>query len=259
MNILCIGDSHSRLLGAERSESKFRYNRVCPVDIVGFKKANVLAIKGATAAGFRPRRNKRSSYNAADQAITEVNPDLVCFGFGQVDAELSCYFIAFRDGCDLETALQSRIDMLEHYLFFCREAVSNRPFLVKGLNTVTLQSKYRLYEMLLQKLPEQLGTDRSAFSDWLEQNEVGLTRHREINTTITKELRAGAGLLGIPYFDVRDRTSLPNQPGLTKPEYCGRKRNIHLNQSKATETLFSEVLSDLARKTLDNPRLDTFA
>ncbi|WP_299948170.1 hypothetical protein [uncultured Ruegeria sp.] len=259
MKILCVGDSHSRLLGAESSERNFRYGRVCPVEISGFEEAHVLAIKGATAAGFRPTTKKNSSFDAAKNAIESLDPDLVSFGFGQVDAELSCYFVAIRDQVDLDTAIQSRIDQLSHYLLFCQQAAPNRRVLVKGLNTSTLHRKYQLHNMLLETLPNQLGLTQDAFVDWLRQNQINIKRHREINERIAGELQKQAEAAGISYFDIRNHTGLADQPGLTNPEFCGRKRDVHLKRSLEIEACFSELLTRLARETADVSMLGRYA
>lgn len=249
MKILCIGDSHTRLIGAEPIYAKFRYGRVCHTHIYGFEQAHVLSIKGATAAGFRPKEERSSSFGAAARAIKRLDPQIVCFGFGQVDAEQSCYFKAFRDGIDIQEAVKAKQSALLSYLRFCKRLAQGRRIIIKGLNTTTLHETRDLRKMLLRNLPSALGMPKKKVARWLESNDVTVSTHRNINVAVAESLQNSADLLTLPYFDIRYLTDLQDQPGLTKPEFCARVGDVHLSQTSEIEASFANEVGKIIGET----------
>jgi len=244
---LCVGDSHARLFGTKPGGARFRYDRLSPTRLTGFNSAYILSIKGATAAGFRPKSGKLSSFTRTARAIKRTDPDLICFGFGQVDAEQSCYFMAIRDGLPLETAIQLKAQALRRYLRFCRRAANSRPFVIKGLNPVTLHDDGALHRMLLRTLPVALDLPRQTLADWLDRNAVTVESHRAINAAPASDLRKTAEALSFPYFDLRDETSMEERHGLAKPEFCGHARDVHLRCVPEIETRFAAALWTTAK------------
>ncbi|WP_170765612.1 hypothetical protein [Ruegeria lacuscaerulensis] len=244
--LLCVGDSHSRLIGTKPTGSRFRYGRVSAIEVSGFDTANVVSIKGATAAGFYPKKDRQSSFSRVARAIRRLDPDVICFGFGQVDAELSCYFVALRDNIPLEDAIKSRLNSFPRYMESCGKAAGHRQIVVKGLNTATLQDSKAMRKMLHRRIRAPLELPRGQFSQKIENLGITLERHWKINADISAGLRQAAEAQGFPYFDLRKVTSLEGKPGLSKPEYCLGGGDVHLRQSAGIEHQLSQGLARAA-------------
>ncbi|WP_454275281.1 hypothetical protein [Roseovarius sp. MBR-154] len=232
------------MLGIKPNEPTFRYGHISPSRIPGFEQAHILSLKGATAAGFRPKSDKMSSFARAMRAIRRLDPDVVCFGFGQVDAELSCYYMALRDGTGIQEALDVKSLILNRYLCDCMRAAKGRQLVIKGLNTSTLHETKALHRMLLRKFPDQLQMPRRQVAKWLVDHDVTVTSHHRINTAMAAALHGAAAALGLPYFDLRGLTGTPEQPGLTRPEFCGRRGDVHLADTAQMEAAFAEALAN---------------
>ncbi len=247
MKLLCVGDSHSRLIGLKPEGARFRYGHLSPTRIPAFDEAHILSIKGATAAGFQPKDNMSSSFARATRAIRRLDPDVICFGFGQVDAEQSCYYMALRDGTSIEAALDAKTKVLTRYLRFCLRAAKGRHLVIKGLNTSTLHNTADLHRMLLRKIPRQLGLPRKRAARWLMAHGVDIEAHRHLNTAMADALRTATEVAGLPYFDLRDLTALPDKSGLTRPALCGNAGDVHLAQTPDIETAFGSALARSVR------------
>lgn len=241
-SILCIGDSHTRLIGIKSADVGFRYGRICPTEIKGFDQAQIFSIKGATATGFRPKSEKPSSFARTRRAINQMNPSFVCFGFGQVDAELSCYFDALRSGIPLDDAIRIKKRQVHRYLLFCQRSAGERPFVIKGLNPVALQNNHAFRRMLLGNLPAALEISAPDVSHWLDRNSVTLETHYKINSEIAEELNRAAKLLSLAYFDLREELSTGGKLAVAKPDLCGPATNVHLRLIPTIEKRFGDAL-----------------
>ncbi len=241
--LLCVGDSHSRLIGAKPPGSSFRYGRISSIVVNGFDTANVVSIKGATAAGFYPKIDRKAPFNRVKSAIRRLDPQVVCFGFGQVDTELSCYFMALRDEIRVEDALETRLRALSRYLDSCLEVAGQRHVIVKGLNTSTIQDAKSMRRMLNRRIRIPLKMSRDQFSEKIECLGVSLERHWKINADFSDRLRQEAEAYGLPYFDLREVTGVMNTPGLSKPEYCIGGGDVHLRHSSWIENQFGQALA----------------
>ncbi len=241
--LLCVGDSHSRLIGTKPTGSRFRYGRISAINADGFDTANVVSIKGATAAGFYPKQDRRSSFSRVERAIERLDPDVVCFGFGQVDAELSCYFVALRDDIRIEDAVATRLKSLRRYIEACKKAVKHRQIVIKGLNTATVDAPKAFRKMLHRRIRTALDMPRGQFTKKIEDLGLTLETHWKINADISAGLRQVSEVQALPYFDLREMTGVAGMPGLSKPEYCVGGGDVHLRQSIEIEDQFSQALA----------------
>ncbi|WP_420586195.1 hypothetical protein [Ruegeria sp.] len=248
--LLCVGDSHSRLIGTKPDGSGFRYGRISATTIDGFDAAHVVSIKGATAAGFYPKDDKGSSFFRASRAIRRLDPDVICFGFGQVDAELSCYYVAFRDNISLEEAIDTRLHLQDRYLEACRSLAGNRGIAIKGLNTATIDEPKALRKLLHRRIRARLDIPRGQFSRRMEELNITVDRHWQINAALSSGLRQKSRAQGLAYFDLRDATGRSDKPGLSKPEYCVGGGDVHLRMSPEVEEQFSNAVAATAQKAL---------
>ncbi|SEL23619.1 hypothetical protein SAMN05443999_104158 [Roseovarius azorensis] len=158
---------------------------------------------------------------------------MICFGFGQVDAELSVYYQALRDGSRIEDAIRTRKRAIRRYLRHCQEIAGDRRILIKGLNTIALRNTGSLRTMIRNNLAPALGIAERDLADWLDQSGVTLALHGRINGEIAKALRQAAERMGLAYFDLRAATGIRRRSGLSRREFCGRSRDVHLrNLSK---------------------------
>lgn len=240
--VLCVGDSHMRLAGIKPRGALFRYERISPTRIAGFDIAHILSLRGATAAGLRQKSDRTGSYARVARAITRLDPDTVCFGFGQVDAELSCYYMALRDGVSLAEATRAKRGAMPRYLRNCLRLAAGRGLVIKGPNTVTLRGTGALHMMLRANLCPALDLSKQDLSHWLHENDVTLARHGAINVEIATALRRSAHRLGLPYFDLRAAMASADHPGLSQPSFCGRARDVHVQPVMRIETMFGKSL-----------------
>ncbi|SLN73852.1 hypothetical protein [Ruegeria meonggei] len=251
--LLCVGDSHARLIGQKPDGGDFRYARVSVTAVNGFDTANVISIKGATAAGFYPKNDRKSSYSRAARAIKRLDPAAICFGFGQVDAELSCYFVAFRDNIRLADAITAKLEAQKRYLEACKEVAGNRAIVIKGLNTATIQDPKDLRKMLHRRIRTRLQAPRGQFTRRADELGITIQRHWDINAELSSGLKEKSRALGLPYFDLRDVTGSEDNPGLSKPEYCVGGGDVHLRQSALVEDMFSRALAKAVQSTKTVP------
>ncbi|WP_170448815.1 SGNH/GDSL hydrolase family protein [Ruegeria arenilitoris] len=248
--LLCIGDSHTRLIGSKPENSRFKYGRLCPAEVPGFRATHLLSIKGATAAGFRQKDHQNSPFAKATKAIKRLNPDFLVFGFGQVDAELSCYFVALRDSINLESALETRIAKLGSYLDACKDVADGRPFLIKGLNTSTLHETAALHRMVARNLHQELGLMQRQVVRALRLRKITTDVHRQLNTQLTTALSDAAQARNFPYVDLRETTGLKERPGLSKPSFCAGGTDIHLRLAPEVESGFAQAIANKAKELL---------
>lgn len=240
--VLCVGDSHMRLVGIKPRGAPFRYEQISPTRIAGFDTAHILSLRGATAAGLRQKLDRTGSYARVARAIARLDPDTVCFGFGQVDAELSCYYMALRDGVSLAEATRAKRGAMPRYLRNCLRLAEGRGLVIKGPNTVTLRGTGALHRMLCANLCPALGLSEQDLSCWLHENDVTLARHGAINVEIATALRRSAHRFGLPYFDLRAALARQDHPGLSQPRFCGRARDVHVQPVLRIETMFGKSL-----------------
>ena len=243
-SLLCVGDSHSRLIGLKPPGATFRYGRVCPTIVEGFDQSHIFSLRGATAMGFRPKADPECSYSRVSRCIERLNPDTICFGFGQVDAELSCYYQALRDGSRIEDAIRTRKRAMQRYLRHCQRIAGGRRILIKGLNTVALRNTGSLRMMILRNLVPALGIAERDLADWLDVNDVTLSLHARINNEIATALRRAVERVDLAYFDLRSTTGIKRRIYLSKREFCGRSRDVHLRALPGIEARFARGLSD---------------
>lgn len=243
MKILCVGDSHSALIGIKPSGTRFRYGRICPTHVPGFDQANILSLKGGTAVGFRRKNTLDSTFAIARRTIRRLDPDVICFGFGQVDAEQGCYYVALRDGTSIQDAVTAKTQMFRRYLRFCMRAAKDRQVVIKGLNTTTLHDTAALHRMIWRNLSQKLQVPRRQVARWLVDNNVDIASHCAINISISETLRKEAEAASLAYFDLRSLTALPDPPGLTMPELCGARGDVHLARTPEIEAAFANALA----------------
>ncbi len=243
-SLLCVGDSHSRLIGLKPPGAIFRYGRVCRTMVEGFDQSHVLSLRGATAAGFHPKADPDCSYSRVSRCIERLRPDTICFGFGQVDAELGCYYQALRDGTRIEDVIRLKRRAMQRYLRHCLSMAGERRILIKGLNTVALRSTRSLRMMIGHNLVPSLDIPARDLADWLELNGVTLALHARINAEIATALRRSAERMGLPYFDLRAVTGTQRRAGLSKRAFSSRSRDVHLRDLNEIETRFARSLSD---------------
>lgn len=228
--ILCIGDSHTRLIGVDQSDGEFRYN-VPVARRFGSFDAHVLSLRAATASGLANPDSQKQSNARAQQAIKTLDPDVICFGFGQVDAEVTFYLRALRaEGLKPNSVYAAFQTIYARYLHACIELAGSRPFIIKGLNPVSLPTDDLVKRYLKIQFRRYFGIESDDIQNCLVALlDINLLSHCEINQTAALVLKELCFDHGLPYFDIRAKVSDPLSVGLARLEFCARyKPDPHL-------------------------------
>ena len=227
--ILCIGDSHAEMIGTDLDAYPFKYGKITPRKFqkqAGF----VLSVRAATAGGIANQGSQTQSRRLAEASISRLKPDLICFGFGQVDAEITCYLHALRNAGKVpENRHVYFRNTYARYLQSCKEIAGEKRFVIKGINPATFRSDDSVRDYIGSQLKRYLDVENEiAQNCLLEFLGVNLEKHCEINQTAMLALRELCHDNNVPYFDIRNLVSDPATCGLARKEFTRRRPDPHL-------------------------------
>lgn len=226
MDIYCFGDSHSRY----------------------FKKANTLGWGGivtstsprvtafdyvaASAKGFAAGEASRFAYRKFCRDYQAAEPEFVCLGYGQVDAEVGCYFRRYVKGyggsaeADLSAVYNDYVGMAE-------TTVPLRPLVFKGPNPSTMRIDAQLLRYVYQRLVVRITRESERAAIWAEMQSSPpeVAEHGRINAMAAEMLRAKVEAAGHIYFDIRSEVEDPSAPGFARWEHVPADSDVHLCDS----------------------------
>lgn len=225
MNILCVGDSHTRYF----MMTGYHYRNF---GVQAGPKVLALPLTAASAAGFAKGPESRFAYRSVKAQAPTFNYDMLCYNFGQVDAEAGVYYgryVLCRDETDEDYFTR----VYSSYLDQCAAFADTTPFVIKGLNTSCLIDDravaLQVFGMTTRRIKVQ--SEREEIQKRLEDADTTVEAHAKRNALANDILKSLAKKKGISFFDIRDAVEDPNMPGLTDTPYLPHNPDIHLVKS----------------------------
>lgn len=238
MNILCIGDSHTRFLD-------FRGHFLKTCGRPASPRVFAHPLTAASALGFSKGRASRFAWRAAARVDKTVENDVYCFCFGQVDAEVGHYYRRFvQDKTDsAEASLEQIFDSyLDAVVDFCGDT----PVVIKGINPTTLafdaSLKNHVFMNIAKRITDQ--AEREKVLGRVTDSEITVATHAAQNTLANAILEEKAHDRGLKWFDVRDALETSPGSGLAKIEHLNFAEDVHLINSLYVQKLHYDALMD---------------
>lgn len=238
MDIHCFGDSHARFFR--------KANTLAWAGVVSHTSPRVVAFDyvAASAKGFAAGEASRFAYKRFRRDYEMTEPDFVCLGFGQVDAEVGFYFRKHVRGFtgSAEADLSSVYDA---YIRMAESAIRVRPLVFKGPNPSTLRIDTQLQRYVSQRLVVRMTreSERAAILADLQARPPEVAEHGRINSLAAELLRASAEAAGHVYFDVRAELEDPQSIGMARWEHVPADSDVHLCDSFHVRRAHAERLN----------------
>lgn len=236
MNILCIGDSHTRFLDFRGFFVKNCGRKAAP-------RVFAHPLTAASALGFSKGRASRFAWRAAARVSKTVEADHYVFCFGQVDAEVGHYyrrFVALKDESAEASFDRIYTAYLDEVVSFCGDT----PVVIKGINPTTLAFDSSLQNHVFMNIAKRITDqgEREAVQDRVAASGITVATHAAQNVLANDILKAKVVERGLRWFDVRDAIETAPGSGLARIEFLNIAEDVHLINSLYVQKLHYDAL-----------------